>query len=107
MSAKFSGWMPIASTPPAMREMITYNVYQKGPLKVILSIEDHGGKIVRHVSVSCKDRYPTWDEIKEVRYTFMEDKHEAIMIFPPKDEYVNLHNNTFHLWAKANGSRWE
>lgn len=103
----FIGWSAIPAPPLDIPGIITTNTYRKGSLLVLLSIEDHGGKIVRHVSVSRKDRYPTWDEIKEVRYTFFDEKHDVIMVMPPKSEYVNLHENCFHLWAKANGSRWE
>lgn len=101
------GWQKSPTALPLdFPGLIFSAAYQQGPLRVLFTTEDHGGQIVRHVSVSCADRYPTWDEIKKVRYDFFSDKHEAIMVFPPKSEYVNVHPNTFHLWAKANGARW-
>ena len=50
-----------------------------------------------HISVSCKDRYPTWDELVAVKRAFAENKTMAIYL-PPDAEYVNLHENCFHLW---------
>jgi len=63
-----------------------------------------------HLSISFKEkeqweggpmferRYPTWDEITEARYGFLPDKVHMVMHLPPKEEYVNLHETTFHLW---------
>lgn len=48
-------------------------------------------------------RYPTWDEIYEARYEFLPDKLDMAMHLPPKEEYVNIHETTFHLW-EAGGS---
>lgn len=43
-------------------------------------------------------RYPTWDEITDARYRFCPDHLTMAMLLPPKDEYVNVHATTFHLW---------
>ena len=51
-----------------------------------------------HLSVSHPTRYPTWDEIKNIRYKYLPNKITAALLFPPKEEYVNLHTNCFHLW---------
>jgi len=53
---------------------------------------------VCHVSISHRSRYPTWGEIKELRYEFMPREFDAYMIFPPPSQYVNEHPNCFHLW---------
>ena len=50
-----------------------------------------------HISLSHKTRYPTWDELKEMKYHFFPDISMAI-IFPPKEEYVNIDTNCFHLY---------
>lgn len=80
--------------------------FQRGPLRVIFSSENHGGRMVRHVSVSRDDRYPSWDEIKNVRAAFFEDSQYVAQFLPPAEQFVNLHNFCFHLWAKANGEDW-
>ena len=51
-----------------------------------------------HLSVSCKDRYPTWEELKEVRYQLGPKDKAMAIIFPPKKLFVNFHENTFHIW---------
>jgi hypothetical protein len=43
-------------------------------------------------------RYPTWDEIFEARYEFCPENMMMVMSLPPLDEYVNVHETTFHLW---------
>lgn len=43
-------------------------------------------------------RYPTWDEIHEARYRFLPDEVTVAMLLPPKNEYINVHATTFHLW---------
>jgi hypothetical protein len=52
------------------------------------------------VSISCKTRYPTWEEIKAAWYELVpgaEERTGAILL-PPKAEYVNLHSNCFHVY---------
>lgn len=51
-----------------------------------------------HLSISHPDRYPTLDEIRDVRYLFLPDNVTMAMIYPPMNEYVNVHPNCFHLW---------
>lgn len=43
-------------------------------------------------------RYPDWDEITEARYRFIPDAVRIAMLLPPRDEWVNVHPTTFHLW---------
>lgn len=82
-----------------------------GPLRIIRSIDcgEHGELL--HVSVSHAYRYPTWDELKEVKSRFFGDDKDAMIVLPRKELYVNVHPNCFHLWAvpKLPGrtGRWE
>lgn len=55
----------------------------------------------KHASISHSLRYPTWDEILDVRYSFFDDTDEVFQVLPPKKEYINLHKNCFHLWCKV------
>lgn len=50
-----------------------------------------------HMSLSHPTRYPTWDEIKAVRYQLLPDEKTFAILFPPMAQYVNLHPNCFHL----------
>jgi hypothetical protein len=68
-------------------------------LRVILSIERlPDGREYQHVSVSREDRYPTWEELLEIKSEFMGDDVEAYQVLPRESEYVNVHPNCFHLW---------
>lgn len=69
-------------------------ICQSGPLRAIVS-EDAGRW---HLSISCADRYPTWDEIADARYDLLPNAIEAAMVLPPAEHYINQHPYTFHLW---------
>lgn len=72
-----------------------------GHLSVFVGREPDG----YHLSISHRTnselkpgRYPTWDEIVEARYRFVPENMTVAMLLPPRDEYVNVHATTFHLW---------
>lgn len=50
-----------------------------------------------HMSISHEERYPNWDEIKQVRYSLLSRTKTFAMLLPPPEEYVNIHNNCFHI----------
>ena len=51
-----------------------------------------------HMSISKNDRYPTLDEIVEARNYLCPLYMTMAMIIPPKEQYVNVHKNCFHLF---------
>lgn len=51
-----------------------------------------------HVSVSRKDRCPTWEEMCQIKAIFWDDEDCAVQYHPPKSEYVNNHPYCLHLW---------
>ena len=77
---------------------------EDGVLTVLTNVEDG----LFHLSISHRvtdedgfvrpGRYPTWDEIREAREEFCPANAVFVMYLPPKEEYVNLHPTTFHLW---------
>ncbi|NPV81906.1 MAG: hypothetical protein HPY52_16870 [Firmicutes bacterium] len=68
--------------------------YRYGPCLVIVGKSEDGW----HMSISHPDRYPTWDEIRDARYQFMPHDITVAMLLPPPEEYINIHENCFHLW---------
>jgi len=52
----------------------------------------------RHLSISHRDRYPTWDEIHQARDQYLLPNETYAMFFPPAHEYVNISKNCFHLY---------
>lgn len=51
-----------------------------------------------HLSIAHEHRYPSWDEIADVRYELVPDDVTMALLLPPPDEYVNAHEHCFHLW---------
>lgn len=60
---------------------------------IVISID--GG--LWHLSASANHTLGYY-EIKELRYKFMPNGMNVAQIFPPREEFVNLHPNCFHLW---------
>lgn len=56
------------------------------------------GKGWDHVSVSCQNRAPTWQEMHWVKTQFFRDDEAVIQFHPPKRLYKNEQRNTLHLW---------
>lgn len=71
-----------------------HKAWMMGQCSVLYSFD--GGR--HHMSIAHPSRYPTWDEIKEARYTFLPDYCYMAMILPPEQYYINVHKNAFHLW---------
>lgn len=81
------------------------SVYQRnvhdGHLTALVAEEPHGW----HLSISHRTnhhqprpgRYPTWDEIADARYALLPTDLSVVMHLPPPDQYVALHDTTFHL----------
>lgn len=51
-----------------------------------------------HVSVSRRDRPPTWDEMCQIKALFWGDEDCVVQYHPPRSDYVNHHPNCLHLW---------
>lgn len=57
-----------------------------------------------HVSVSMRDRCPTWEEMVEAKRLFFEDGERVVEYHPPASEYVDLHPFCLHLWRPNDGT---
>jgi hypothetical protein len=68
--------------------------YRVGECTILYGVENG----LWHLSISHEERLPAWEEIKWVRYQFCPKDIMMAMILPPEDQYVNLHENCFHLW---------
>ena len=51
-----------------------------------------------HVSVSFKDRTPSWDEMCRVKDMFFYPEETCIEYHPKRSEYVNQHQYCLHIW---------
>lgn len=66
-------------------------------LRVLVSAVKYNGWEWLHVSFSRPNRIPSYDEIQLVKENFFGDR-KAIMVFPSKEHYVNVHKYCLHLW---------
>lgn len=79
-----------------------YGVYSTGVFRykgmnLIIAIE--AGKW--HLSVSAK--FPLgYQQLKDIRYKFLPNDIQVAQIFPSREEFVNVHQNCWHLWEINN-----
>lgn len=100
-------WQSLGAAAPLRFE---HRVYQRdvpdGHLSVIVSREAGWHLSISHRTNELRPRpgrYPTWDEITDARYQFCPNEATMAMLLPPREEYVNLHETTFHLWEVPGG----
>ena len=51
-----------------------------------------------HVSVSHRNRCPSWNEMCIVKDIFFRKDECCIQFHPSEDDYVNIHSNCLHIW---------
>lgn len=90
-----NGWAPHGHLHS---DACTAEVYMKGGCQVLVSREDHGGKLRWHLSISRVNRYPHWEEIKDARYSLLPPELTFAQILPRPQDYTNIHKYCFHLW---------
>jgi hypothetical protein len=75
--------------------------YARGDLKACVALEAG----LWHMSISHPRRYPSWDEITNAWYRLVPDAEniEGSMLLPRAADYVNLHQNCFHVWQLKKG----
>lgn len=72
---------------------------QRGGLGVIVSGADYpDGKDWLHLSVSRRERVPSYAELIYVKELFIGKDRKAIMVLPSRAEHVNIHPNVLHLF---------
>ena len=61
----------------------------------------HIDPVWEHVSVSARNRCPTWKEMCAIKDLFWAANETVLQFHPSVSEYVNHHNNCLHLWKKC------
>lgn len=51
-----------------------------------------------HISVSCIDRCPTWDEMESIKRSFFSVTDCVMQLHPPLEDYKNHHPFCLHMW---------
>lgn len=87
-----------------VRARIFHRNVHDGQLRALVAEEPDGWHLsISHAPTPRKKspprapRYPTWDELADARYGLLPDDIDAVMHLPPSDEYVAVHDTTFHL----------
>lgn len=73
-----------------------------GPAEEMLKIISSGPNPTHweHVSVSARNRCPTWGEMCFVKGLFWGDDETVIQFHPREDKYINNHPFVLHLWRR-------
>lgn len=75
-----------------------------GGLRVIVDCEPKAdGHEWIHVSYSRAKETPNHADTVRVKEAFLGDRY-AYAVFPPSENYVNIHAHCLHLWARADGA---
>jgi hypothetical protein len=90
-----NGWL--AFPGPPVQHSIGWFV--KGKVRACVAHEPQGW----HASVSAVGRTPTWEEMKDARYSLLPDELYIVQVFPPKAEFVNINPFVLHLWEIPQG----
>lgn len=64
----------------------------------IMAVQADGQTEWEHVSVSMRNRCPTWEEMCFVKSLFWSEDEMVIQFHPKTSEYVNLAKTCLHLW---------
>jgi hypothetical protein len=78
-----------------------FGYFQFDKMAVISSGEAHANMPWEHVSVSFKDRCPTWEEMSFVKDLFWLPTETVIQIHPPRSKHINFHEFCLHLWKNV------
>lgn len=99
-------------TPELIRQMahgddleLKLYAFRMGECNVLLGHEPaNGGPLRWHLTISCPDRHPTWDEVKTAKYRLTGPDVPMAMFLPPASEYVNeRQDHVFQLWELLDG----
>jgi hypothetical protein len=62
---------------------------------VVLVSTAHGWD---HISVSHKNKIPSWMEMDYIKRIFFEDYEVAMQLHVTPKDHINIHNYVLHLW---------
>lgn len=58
-----------------------------------------------HLSVSFKNKIPSWEVMNEMKEMFFRDDEDAFQYHPKKDDYINNNEYTLHIWRPLEGMK--
>ena len=92
-------WKYVGTALTAAGDCAVYK-HKSSTLTVMRSIDDlSNGQKTLHVSVSRQGKLPSWEDLKRCKALFMGVDVDAYHVIPRVSDYVNMNQNTMHLWA--------
>jgi len=71
---------------------------------VIMSVDqEDDGHDWLHVSLAHMQHLPAYKMLMEVKDLFAGRDRKAVMVFPKKEEHVNIHPNCLHMFVRLDG----
>lgn len=98
------GWFEVPGHGPVAEVSRTYETV--GGLRIIHSLDVlDDDEEWEHVSVSRRNRLPSWDDLVLVKERFVGPEREALQLLPKRSEHINLARHCLHIWARTSRSR--
>jgi hypothetical protein len=102
--------LPAAKSPGLLGPIIDNRcgspIWRIGDLQILATVQpDADGTPWYHVSYSLIDKTPTHEQTCMVRTAMFRPDVVVVAVFPPVDEYVNLHPFCLHLWQRLTKDR--
>lgn len=69
-------------------------MFRDGAYTIIVS-KDAGNW---HLSISHPAKIPPYEVLKKARYRYLPNDVTMAQLFPPKEQFVNIHPYCLHLW---------
>jgi len=93
-------WIPLA-IPEGVPELQGQRAFQhRDGRRVIATVGHHEGGWWLHVSVSRQKRIPSYEDLADVKRTFVTDTVQAVQVFPRRERHINIMPYCLHLWAR-------
>lgn len=85
--------IPMESSIPGVKQ------FAMGECTIFLAKEKIGNdRPVMHLAISCKSRYPFWDEVLRARFRLLQDGMDVAIFLPKTRSQMKQMENCFHLW---------
>lgn len=78
--------------------LFVFNLSHRSTAYVIASDGEGWEHVSAHILSNNTPRTPTWSEMCKIKNLFWDVEDCAIQYHPSKDEYINNHPYTLHLW---------
>ena len=79
------------------KSFIRESISDKQSVILFIAIQSDG-EGWEHVSVSTKNRCPTWKEMCAIKDLFWDEEDVVVQYHPKRSDYINIHKYCLHLW---------